>query len=323
MTNAFNRRAVVAALAALLAGAASAQEFPSKPIRLIVPYGAGGPTDGLARILGEGLQKRLKQAVIVENKAGGGSIIGVDHVAKSKADGYTLLFATGAPFIINPALNPKLPYQVQDFVPIATVASYSMVLATAKNQPFGNLQDLLKYARSHPGKVSYGSAGGGTSNHLAGELLANAAGLELIHTPYRGNSQAMTDVIAGNLTFMFDMPATTIQHVQSGRVKLLGSTSPSRNPLTPDVPTVQESGLPSYDVTSWFGLFAPAGTPDAVVQLLNRVTNESMADPEVAARLKQAGYEFKAETPGQVARRIQTESAEWASLIRKANIKAD
>ncbi len=323
MLKSFHRRTAVAALTALLVGAVSAQEFPTKPIRLIVPYAAGGPTDGLARILGEGMQQRLKQPVIVENKPGGGSIIGVDSVAKSKADGYTLLFATGAPFIINPALNAKLPYKVQDFAPIATVASYSMVLATGKNQPFGNLQELLKYARSHPGQLSYGSAGGGTSNHLAGELLAHAAGLQLIHTPYRGNAQAMTDVIAGNLSFMFDMPATAIQHVHSGRVKLLGSTSPSRNPLTPEVATIQESGLPTYDVTSWFGLFAPAGTPAATVQLLNRVANDAMADPVVAARLQQGGYEFKAQTPGQLGQRIATEAIGWAALIQKANIKAE
>ncbi|WP_159914559.1 tripartite tricarboxylate transporter substrate binding protein [Pantoea sp. 18069] len=323
MTGTFHRKFTVAALAVVLVGAASAQEFPTKPIRLIVPYAAGGPTDGLARMLGEGLHKRLKQVVVVENKPGGGSIIGVDQVAKSRGDGYTLLFATGAPFIINPALNAKLPYKVQDFAPIATVASYSMVLATGKNQPFGSLPELLKYARSHPGKLSYGSAGAGTSNHLAGELLAHAAGLEMIHTPYRGNAQAMTDVIAGNLGFMFDMPATTLQHVQSGRVKLLGSTSVARNPLTPDVPTIEEGGLPSYDVTSWCGLFAPAGTPAAVVQQLNRAANDAMSDPDVAVRLQQAGYEFKAETPAQVARRIETESVGWAALIRKANIKVD
>lgn len=323
MTGTFERNTAVATLAIVLAGAAAAQDFPSKPIRLVVPYAAGGPTDGLARVLGDGLQKRLKQPVVVENKPGGGSIVGVDQVAKARADGYTLLFATGAPFIINPALNPRLPYKVQDFAPIATLASYSMVLTTGKGQPFGNLAELLAHARSHPGTLSYGSAGGGTSNHLAGELLASTAGVALIHTPYRGNAQAMTDVIAGNLGFMFDMPATTLQHVQSGRVKLLGSTSPARNPLTPDVPTLQEGGLQGYDVTSWFGLWAPAGTPPAALQLLNRAANETMADPEVGQRLRQGGYEFKAESQAQLARRIETESAAWATLIRKAGIKVE
>jgi tripartite-type tricarboxylate transporter receptor subunit TctC len=317
-----------AALLTLLLGssfvsAALAEDFPSRPIRLVVPYGTGGPTDGLARKLAEGMQARLKQPVIVDNKPGGGSILGVDLVAKSKGDGYTVLFATGAPFVINPALNPKLPYKTQDFAPVATVARYSMVLSTGKQQPFDDLAGLLRYARAHPGKVSYGSAGAGTSNHLAGELLANAAGVQLTHVAYRGNAPAMTDVIAGNVTFMFDLPATTLPHVQSGRVKLLGSTSPARSPLTPDTPTIQEAGLSDYDVTSWFGLFAPAGTPDAIVQQLNRAANEVMADPANAGWLKQNGYEFSAQSPQQLSQRIARESTQWTDLIRKARIQID
>lgn len=324
MTSTCSRRTwAMAAAVALCSTGLHASEYPDRPIRLVVPYSAGGPTDGLARKLAEGMQRRLKQPVIVDNKPGGGSILGVDHVAKSKADGYTILFATGAPFIINPALNSKLPYKVQNFAPVATLASYSMVLATGSGQPFSDLRSFVQYARSNPGAVSYGSAGAGTSNHLAGELLASAMGLKLVHVPYRGNAPAMTDVIAGTVTFMFDMPATTLQHVQAGRVKLLGSTSPSRNPLTPDVPTIQEAGLPSYDVTSWFGIFTPSGTPQKVVDTLNQVANETMAEPELGAWLRQTGYEFKAQTPAQLAARIENESKTWSQLIQKADIRVE
>jgi len=171
--------AVIAVAGGLFFSVAAAQDFPSKPIHLIVPYGAGGPTDGLARKLADGLQKRLQQTVIVENKPGGGSILGVDYVAKSPADGYVILFATGAPFVINPSLNANLPYKVQDFASIATVANYSMVLATAIESPFDNVRTLLQHARLHPGAVSYASAGIGTSNHLAGELLAKTANVSI------------------------------------------------------------------------------------------------------------------------------------------------
>ncbi|TDF64516.1 tripartite tricarboxylate transporter substrate binding protein [Cupriavidus sp. L7L] len=315
---------LVAGLTALwIHPAPASPAYPDKPVRLIVPYAAGGPTDAVARLLGQGLQKRLKQPVVVENRPGAGSIIGVEYVAKASSDGYTLLFATGAPFVISPFVNQKLPYKTSDFAPVATVASYSMLLSTAKNQPFNSLRDLLAFARSHPGKVSFGSAGNGTSNHLAGELLAHEAGVKLLHAPYRGNAAAMTDVIAGNVTVMFDMPATTLPNVQSGRIKILGSTSPVRNPLTADIPTMHEGGVTGYDVTSWFGLFASAGTPAPIVDRLNRAVNDTMNDPEVRTRLKHDGYEFKAETPAQLSERIERESRVWGNLIKSVSLRLE
>ncbi|ETF04459.1 MFS transporter [Advenella kashmirensis W13003] len=302
------------------AQAAPATDYPNRPIRLIVPYGAGGPTDMVARELASGLQKNLGQPVVVENKPGGGSIIGVDHVAKSSADGYTMLFATGAPFIINPYLNSKLPYRVDEFAPVAKVASYSMVLSTSPKQPFKTVPELIAYGKAHPGTLTYGSAGNGTSNHLAGELLQTMTGIKMTHVPYRGNSPAMTDVVAGNISMMFDMPATTQPYVQSKRVILMGATGTTRNSLAPSTPTIAEQGVSGFDVSSWFGVLVPAATGQDIVTRLNHAVDQVLNEQAFKAKLTSLGYEVTPGTPNDLAQTIAGEGKLWSEVIHKANI---
>lgn len=300
-----------------------AQDFPNRPLRLIVPYGTGGPTDMVARELGNGLQKVLGEPVVVENRPGGGSIIGVDHVAKADGDGHTLLFATAAPFVINPHLNSALPYKVGDFTPVSKVATYSMVLAVGPQQNWGSMQEMVAYGKANPGALSFASAGNGTSNHLAGELLQSLTGLKMMHVPYRGNAPAMTDVIAGNVSMMFDMPATTVPHVQSGRVRLLGSTSTTRNPLVPETPTIAEQGVEGFDVTSWFGVFVPKATPEEIVDRLNNAIGEVLNDPALIAKLKSVGYEVASSSPVELAASIGEEGRLWSDVIAKAQIRVE
>lgn len=308
---------------ALPLASAHADTYPSRVIRLVVPYASGGPTDLLARVLAQGMAKGLGQPVIVENRPGAGSIIGVDFVAKSPADGYTLLFATGAALVINPSLNPKLPYQAKDFAPVSIVASYAMFLSVNPKLSFNSLGDLIAYAKRNPGGLSFGSAGYGTSNHLAGELLKKMAGIDLMHVPYKGNAAAMTDVMGGNISMMFDLPATTLPHSQAGKVTLLGTTGKERSPLAPQVPTIADSGVSGYDVTSWFGVFAPAKTPPEIVTKLSNLIITILKDPAISARLSGQGYEVFGSTPEKLAEMMVVDTKLWADLIREANIKLE
>lgn len=317
------RLACAVAFAAALSGALAADDYPSRPIRLVVPYGAGGPTDLLARAVAQGLQNGLGQTVIVENKPGAGAIIGVDHVAKQPADGYTLLFAASSALVITPSLNPKLPYQVKDFAPISTAGSFAMFLSVNPKLGFNSLGDLIAYGKKNPGKLSYGSAGTGASNHLAGELLAKMAGIEMTHVAYKGNAPAMTDVIGGNISMMFDLPATTLPHAQAGKVLMLGTTGADRSPLAPQVPTIASAGVPGYDVTSWFGIYAPAKTPTEVVERLSALIVKILDDPVLAARLGGQGYKVFGSTPAQLAQMTAADSKLWANLIRDAKIKLE
>ncbi len=309
--------------AAMTLLAAHAQDWPNRPIRLVVPYGSGGPTDVLARALAQGMQDQLKQAVVVENKPGAGGIIGVESVAKSPADGYTLLFTASGTLVINPSLYSRLPYQVKDFAPVSSAASYTMFLSAHPGLQFSTLGDLIAYAKRHPGKLSYGSAGNGTSNHLAGALLEKMAGIEMTHVAYKGNAPAMADVIAGNISMMFDLPSTTLPQSRAGKVSLLGTTGRERSELAPQVPTFVEAGVPGYDVTSWFGVFAPSQTPPAIVNRLSDVIVQVLKDPAISARLSGQGYKVFGSTPGQLAAMTEADSRVWSALIKDADIKLD
>jgi len=311
---------LVGLCAATLAGVASAD---GGTVKLVVGFPAGGSADLLARAVSDKLATALGSTVIVENRPGGGSIIGVDHVAKAEGDGHTLLFATAAPFVINPYLNPRLPYEVADFAPVSKVATYSMVLAVSPRQPWRTMQEMVAYGKANPGALSYASAGNGTSNHLAGELLQSLTGLRMMHVPYRGNAPAMTDVIAGNVSMMFDMPATTLPHMQSGRIQLLGSTSTTRNPLVPDTPTIAEQGVAGFDVTSWFGVFVPKATPEPVVHRLSAAIGEVLNDPGLVAKLNAVGYEVASTTPAALAATIGEEGKVWSDVISQADIRLE
>lgn len=310
-------------IAALPLASAYADSYPNRPIRLVVPYAAGGPTDVLARSLAQGMQAGLGQPVIVDNKPGAGSIVGVDYVAKSQPDGYTLLFTASGALVINPSLNPKLPYSSTDFAPVSSAGSYAMFLSIDPKLSINSLGDLIAYAKRNPGQLTFGSAGNGTSNHLAGELLKKMAGINLLHVPYKGNAAAMTDIMGGHLSMMFDLPATTLPFSQRGKVVLLGTTGKSRSSLVPNVPTIAENGVPGYEVTSWFGIFAPAKTPPAVVSKLSSLIVTVLKDPVISARLHGQGYEVFGSTPEKLAEMVAVDTKLWADLIHAANIKLE
>lgn len=283
---------------------AVADSYPSKPVRLIVPYPSGGPTDMLARALGQRLQERIGQAVVVDNKPGAGGAIGADFTSRSQPDGYTLMLTTAAGLVVNPVLNPRLGYRAGDFAPVSNAATYTMFLAVDPRLGLRTMDDLLTYARKNPGKLTYGSSGNGTSNHLAGELLARMAGIDIVHVPYKGNAAAMTDVIGGNISMMFDMPSTTLPQARTGRVLLVGTTGERRHHLAPQVRTFAESGVSGYNVTSWFAVFAPAKTPSGVVSLLSKHIVDILKDPAVSASLVEQGYDVAGSSPERLGQMI-------------------
>ena len=323
---AFVRRTLLAAgvagMAALsLVAAAEAQEaYPSHAITLVVPYPAGGSADVLARALGQKLGERLHQAVVVENHAGAATAIGAKDVARAAPDGYTLLLGTVSSQAINPAMN-KVGYDpVADFTPIAPIGSIPFVLVANPAAHLDSVADVIARAKAKPGELAYASAGLGTSNHLAGELFAKEAHLELLHVPYTGSAPALTDVLAGHVPLMFDLQATSLAHVKAGRLKALAVTSPKRSDLLPDVPTMGESGLAGYDVSAWFGLFAPAGVPKSVVDRLNAETSAIIASPEMKKRLQDLGVSADVSTPPEYAAFVKEEAAKWAATVKSAGL---
>ncbi|RYY59198.1 MAG: tripartite tricarboxylate transporter substrate binding protein, partial [Comamonadaceae bacterium] len=280
------RRAILAIAlgAATLAPSLHADTWPAKPVTLVVPYPPGGSADILARSIGQKLGDRLGQTVIVENRAGAGTAIGAKAVAVAAPDGYTLLLGTVSSQAINPAMT-KVGYDaLKDFVAVSPVAAIPFVLVAHPSLPAANVGDVLAMARATPGKVSYASAGPGTSNHLAGELMASAAKVTLLHVPYKGSAPALNDVLGGHVPLMFDLLATALPNVQSGKLKALAVTSRQRTPLLPNVPTARESGLQDYEVTAWFGVFAPAATPAPVVARLNGDLTAVLQAPDMQKR---------------------------------------
>jgi tripartite-type tricarboxylate transporter receptor subunit TctC len=315
----------VAAGAIVFVSAAAAQsDFPTRPVRLIIPYAAGGPTDILGRVVAQKLGEQLGQSVVSENRPGAAGIIGTDQVAKAVSDGYTLLFTAMGTLVMNPLLYSKLPYDTKrDFEPVSSIASYSMFLAVNPKLPIANIPELIAFAKKNPEKLTFGSAGNGTSNHLAAELLKYLAGIEAVHIPYKGNAAALLDVVTGQISFMFDLPANTLPQSKAGKIRLIGTTGNQRSPLAPEVPTIAEGGLPEYNVTAWFGVFAPAGTPKPIIQQINRAIRQALAAPEVKDKLLAQGYEVAASTPEQLAEMIKTETSLWSAVIKKAGIKLD
>lgn len=323
VTNYRHLFACICATALLASPIALAQAYPDRPVRLVVPYPSGGPTDMLARSIGQQLQKRLGQPVVIDNRPGAGGAIGADHVAKAPADGYTLMLTTAAGLVVNPVLNPKAGYRASDFAPVSSAATYSMFLAVNPKLGANTMGELVSLAKLNPGKLTYGSSGNGTSNHLAGELLARMAGIDLVHVPYRGNAAAMTDVIGGTISMMFDMPSTTLPQARSGKVKLVGTTGERRNHLAPQVPTVIEGGVTGFNVTSWFAVFAPGKTPPEIVKRLSVEIVEILGNPTVSAQLVEQGYDVAGSTPERLAQMVVEDAKVWSDLIRHANIKAD
>jgi len=296
------------------------QTYPQKPITLVVPYPPGGSADILARALAPKLGERLGQAILIENRAGAGTAIGAKTVASALPDGYTLLLGTVSSNAINPAMT-KVGYDpIKDFVAIAPVAAIPFVLVANPTFARNNVGELIAYAKVNPEKVSYASAGPGTSNHLAGVMLASAAQINLVHVPYKGSAPALNDVIGGHVPIMFDLMATAQPMIQAGKVKPLAVTSKGRASLLPQVPTMRESGLADYQVSAWFGIFGPAEIPVAIVNKLNLEITAVIKNPEMQKRLRELGAEPEAATPQEYERFVREEAAKWATVVKLANL---
>jgi tripartite-type tricarboxylate transporter receptor subunit TctC len=307
--------AVVAALTGVAVQAQNA--YPNRPITLVVPYPAGGSADILARVVGAELARRLGQPVVIDNRGGAGTAIGTRIVAGAAPDGYTLLLGTVSSQAINPAMNKVAYDPLKDFTAVSPLASIPFVLVANPDQKIGSVAELIALAKAQPDTLSYASAGPGTSNHLAGEVLASEAHIRLVHVPYKGSAPALNDVITGVVPLMFDLQATALPYLKSGKLKALAVTSGTRSSRLPDVPTMIESGLPGYEVSAWFGLFAPAGLPAAILTRLNAEVTTIIRTPEVSERLRELGAEVETGDPASYAAYTRSESVKWAEAIKR------
>jgi tripartite-type tricarboxylate transporter receptor subunit TctC len=315
--------AAVCALSLPLAAPVHAQAWPTKPVKMVVPFSPGGSTDVVARMLGQRLSEIWGQTVVIENKAGAGGNIGADMVAKSPADGYTLLMASGS-ITINPHIYAKMPFDTQkDLVPISNVASGPMLVVVQDKAPYKSIKELIAAAKAKPGALSFGSAGVGSQVHLAGENLADAAGIDIQHVPYKGEAPAYTDLIAGQTQLMVGNIAAAAALLGPDRLRALAVTGKQRSPLLPDVPTVAESGLPGFENTGWFGLYAPAGTPPEIVAKIQKDTATALGDTHIKARLHVLGMEPVGSTSAQLARQMEVESVRWAQVVKNRKLKAN
>ena len=310
-------------LATLCAGQALAQAYPSKPLRLVVPFPPGGPTDILGRAIGAKLGELLGQTVIIDNRGGAGGGIGADNIAKSAPDGYSLLLGTTGTHTINPNLYSKLPYDpIKDFAPISLVVKYLNILVVNPNVPVKSVADLIALAKQKPGEITFGSAGNGSSNHLTAEMLATMAGVKMQHIPYKGSGPALTDVIAGQINFMFDQYSTVAPNIKAGKLRAIGIATKQRHHLLPDVPTIAET-IPGFEVDPWYAMFAPAGTPRAIVDRLNTELVKVMNSAEIRERMAALGWDPVTNTPEQLGAQIKSELAIWADVVKKSGARID
>lgn len=316
--------AIASAASGLAAPAALAQAYPSKPITIIVPFAAGGTTDILARILGQYMAGAMGQTVVVDNRAGAGGNIGGQAAARAPADGYTLFMGTVGTHAINASLYKKMPFDpVKDFAPLTRVAMVPNVLVVNPSQPFKTVQELIAYAKANPGKVTCGSSGNGSSIHLSCELFKTMAKVDLLHVPYKGSAPAVNDLLGNQIAIMFDNLPSALQHIKAGNLRALGVTSAKRSPELPDVPTIAEAGVPGYEATSWFGMFAPAATPPAILTQLNAVIVKALNDPDVKKRFLEQGAEPHPEAPTQFAAFIKSESEKWGKVVKASGASLD
>ena len=311
-------------LSVVAVGAAQAQAYPNKPVRVIVPYPAGGTTDIIARVAAQQLSERLKQPFVVENKAGANGAIGSVEVARAPADGYTLLMGTASTHGINSAVYKSLPYDaVKDFAPVTIVASTPNIVAVHPSVPAKNLQELLALAKAQPGKLNYGSTSLGGSPHMSAELLKMMAGVDMVHVPYKGAAPMLTDLMGGQVQVGFDNLPSTINFVRSGKVRAIAVTTPQRWPGAPEIPTVAEGGLPGYEVSGWFGLLAPAGTPPAVLATIQQALAEAVKQPDVNKQMLDLGAQPVANTPDAFAKLVQADVAKWREVVKTTGVKLD
>ena len=318
------RRLLVVAVALGLCGAAVAQDYPSKSVRVIVPYVAGGNADIWARVLSQKLTEAFRQSFVVENRPGANGGIGAEAVAKSAPDGYTLLMTASGPIAVNPVFYAKVPYDAQkDFAPVAQCVVFQYVLVTLSSAPYQSLQDIVAAARANPGGLAFGSTGVGGGNHLAGELFGLSAGVRFNHVPYKGSAAALADLLGGQLAFMYDTVITSVPHLKSGKLRAYAVSSLRRASALPEVPTMQEAGFKDFDVSQWQGVLAPAGTPRPLIDRLNAEIVKAMRAPDVYERIvTQGGSEIVTGSPEDFANLIRRELQQYAQLIREAKIPA-
>jgi tripartite-type tricarboxylate transporter receptor subunit TctC len=314
----------IAALLACFAAAAFAQPYPSKPIRVIVPFAPGGNVDITARLVAPALAEILGQPVVVENKPGAGGTIGADFVAKSPPDGYTLLMGSNSTFSVAPSLYPKNPYHpLRDFAPVTMIATAPFVLVVNPALPAKDARELVALAKASPGKLTMSSAGTGSSNHLVGELFQEISGARFTHIPYKGSGQALTDLMGGQVNLHFDQITSAASHIQAGKLRALMVTAPARVPMLPDVPTAAEAGYPSFEATNVTGLIAPAGTPREVIDKLNAATQKVIAQPAIRERFAGIGAEATGGTPEQFGNYIRDDFSKWTRIVKDANVKVE
>ena len=302
---------------------AHAQPYPSRPIKIVVPYAAGGAVDIVARTIGQPLSDALKQPVIVDNRPGASANIGMELVAKAAPDGYTLLMASNG-IATNMALFPQLAFDGRrDFAPVARIGYAPLVIVVPATSPVKSLKELIAMAKAEPGKLTYASAGNGSSGHLAGEFLKSTAKIDVLHVPYKGGAPAITDLLGERISFMPINPVEVIAHIRAGRLRALAVASDKRFPLLPDVPTAAEAGLPGYEASVWWGIVAPAKTPPEVVRQLNAETNKALADAAMANKLAELGVVVTPGTPDQFAAFIKSQTELWSGVIKAAGIQPD
>jgi len=322
-------RAATRALTALavslvLPALAQVENYPSKPIRVVVPFPPGGATDILARAAAQRMQEAWGQSVIVDNRPGAGGNIGSDLVAKSAPDGYTLLMGTVGTHAINPSLYAKMPYDhVKDFAPIILVASVPNVLEVNPSLPVNSVTELIAYAKANPGKLNFASSGNGTSIHLSGELFKTMTGVQMTHVPYKGSAPALADLIGGQVQLMFDNLPPSLAQIKAGKLRALAVTSSTRTAALPDIPTVAEAGVPGFEASSWFGLLAPAATPAPIVAKINAEIAKWLATPEAKEKLLAQGANAAGGTPDDFARHIGAETTKWAKVVKESGAKVD
>lgn len=302
----------------------AADAFPSKPVRIVVPFAAGGSTDILARNIAQKLNEALRSPVIVENRPGGGALIGAEYVAKAAADGYTLLMGTNTTHAVAPHLYAKMPYHaINDFMPIAEVAYNPQFLDVHPSIPVRSVKELIALGRSRPGQLNYGSAGQGSASHMAMELFRSMAKVDITHVPYKGSGPALIDVLGGHLSMMFDVVLTTLPHMKTGKLRVLGVSSPKRVDVAPDVPTIAENGLPGFEALVWFGFFAPVGTPAEIVNRLSGEVGRIVHQPALKETFTVQGLTPVGSSSPQFAAKVNKDHATWGKVIREAGIKLD
>ena len=315
--------ASVLALSAATAHSQTTDSYPNKPIKIVVPYSPGGFTDILARLMSQKLSEKLSQPVVVENKPGASTIIGAESVARAKPDGYTLLMAVTTTLSTNPHLFSKLPYQVSDFKPVALAGLTPFVLVANPSVPANNVGELIDLAKKEPGKLSAATLGNGSSTHLVLSMLRGATGVDILDVPYKGSSPAMSDLVAGHVDLFFDAITTSLPHIQAGRLKAIAMTSEKRSEAAPSIPTFAEAGTPEMLAYSWYGLLAPAGTPDAITDKLNMAINEALASEEIKEKFRTEGAEAHMISAKAFGELIEAHSKTWGAVIKSLNIRLD